>query len=84
MLLVTQVFLQSLVHSAELVRRCRWSFLTVVSVLLVLRLMSQVLVRCLMGDFLHRIRGCRVIRLQGMAFLFGRRVRVRASCLRIE
>jgi hypothetical protein len=58
MLLVTQVLAQLLVHSAVLVRRHRWSPLTVVLVLLVLRLTSQVLVHCLMGDSLHRIRGC--------------------------
>jgi hypothetical protein len=40
------------VYSAVLVRRCRWSLLTVVLVLLVLHLMSRVLIRCLMGDFL--------------------------------
>jgi hypothetical protein len=56
MLLVTQVLAQLLVHSAVLVHRCRWSPLTVVLVLLVLRLTSRVLIRCLMGDFL--LRGC--------------------------
>jgi hypothetical protein len=82
-LLVTLVFAQLLVHSVGLVHHCRWSLLTVVLVLLVLRLTSRVLTRCLMGDFLRQIHGCRAIRLQGMAFLFGRRVQVRASCLRI-
>jgi hypothetical protein len=58
MLLVTQVLAQLLVRSTVLVRRCHWSPLTVVLVLLVLRLMSWVLIRCLMGDFLHQICGC--------------------------
>jgi hypothetical protein len=84
MLLVMQVFLQLLVRSTELVRRCHWSFLTVVLVLLVLHLVSQVLVRCLMGDFLCRIHGCQVVRLQGMVFLFRCRVQVHTSCLHIE
>jgi hypothetical protein len=84
MLLVTQVLAQLLVCSAALVCRCRWSLLTVVLVLLVLRLMSWVLIRCLMGDFLRQICGCRVARLQGMVFLFERHVQVRASGWRIE
>jgi hypothetical protein len=61
MLLVTPVFVQLLVHSAELVRRCCWSFLTVVLVLLVPCPTSWVLICFLMGDFLHRIRGCWVV-----------------------
>jgi hypothetical protein len=83
MLLVTQVFAQLLVCSAGLVRRCHWSLLTVVLVLLVLRPTIRVLVRSLMGDFLRQIRGYRVVRFQGMAFLFWHRVRVRANGLRI-
>jgi hypothetical protein len=53
-----------------LVRRrwSRWSLLTWVWVLLALRLMIRVQVRCLMGGYLRRIRGCRVFRLQGMVF----------------
>jgi hypothetical protein len=70
MLLVLQVLAQLLVRSIVLVRPYRWNLLTVVSVLLVLRLTSLVLVHCLMGDFLRRIRGCRGVRLRGMAFLF--------------
>jgi hypothetical protein len=73
MLLVMSVLIQLLVRSAQLVR-CHWILLTVVLVLLVLHQTSWVLVRCLMGDFLHQIRGCQVVRLQGMVFLFGRRV----------
>jgi hypothetical protein len=69
MLLVTQVLAQLLVCSVALVSRRRWSPLTMVLVLLVLRLMSRVLVHYLMGDFLCQIRGCRDVRLQGMAFL---------------
>jgi hypothetical protein len=61
MLLVMVVFAQLLVRSVELVRRYRWSFLTVVLVLLVLRLMSRVLTCCLMGDFLCQIRGCQAV-----------------------
>jgi hypothetical protein len=57
MRLVMQVFAQLLVHSAVLVRR-HWSTLTAVLVLLVLRLTIQVLIHCLMGDFLHQIHGC--------------------------
>jgi hypothetical protein len=53
MLLVMPVFAQLLVCNTGLVRHCRWSLLTVVLVLLVLRLTILVLVRCLMGDFLH-------------------------------
>jgi hypothetical protein len=83
MLLVTQVSAHLPVRSAVLVCRCRWSFLTVVLVLLVLRPMIRVLVLCLMGDSLHQIRGYRVIQFQGMAFLFWCRVQVRASGLRI-
>jgi hypothetical protein len=51
---------------------CRWSHwspLTWVWVLSVLRpMILLLLVRCLMGDFLHRIRGYRAVRFQGMAF----------------
>jgi hypothetical protein len=53
MLLVMQVLAQLLVRSTVLVRRRRWSPLTVVLVLMVLRLMIWVLVCCLMGDSLH-------------------------------
>jgi hypothetical protein len=60
MLLVMQVLAQLLVNNAVLVRR-HWSPLTLVLVLLVLRLMTLVVVRCLMGDSLRRIRGYRVI-----------------------
>jgi hypothetical protein len=66
MLLVTQVLAQLLVSSVALVH-CHWSLLTVVLVLLVLCLMIWVLVCCLMGGFLRRIRGYQVIRFQGMA-----------------
>ena len=83
MLLVMQALAQLLVHSVVLVRRCRWSPLTVVLVLLVLRLTSQVLVHCLMGDSLRRIRGCRVLRSRGMAFLCEYRGQVRATGCRI-
>jgi hypothetical protein len=68
MLLVTQVLAQLLVHSVALVRH-HWNILTAVLVLLVLCLMSRVLVRCLMGGFLHQIRGCQVVQSQGKAFL---------------
>jgi hypothetical protein len=70
MLLVTQVLAQLLVRSAVLVCRRCWSLLIAVLVLLVLRLMSQILVHCLMEDFLRQTRGCRRVQLQGMAFLF--------------
>jgi hypothetical protein len=66
-----EVLAEYLVRIAVSVLRrwSHWSLLTWVSVLLVLRLMIQVLlVRCLMGDFLHRIRGYRAVRFQGMAF----------------
>jgi hypothetical protein len=53
MLLVMLVFVQLLVCNAGLACRCRWSLLTVVLVLLVLHPTIRVLVRCLMGDFLH-------------------------------
>jgi hypothetical protein len=36
-----------------------------------------------MGDSLHRIHGCRVLRLRGMAFLRKYRGRVHANDLRI-
>jgi hypothetical protein len=57
-----EVLAEYLVRSAALVLR-RWSPLTLVWVLLVLRLMIQVRVqvRCLMGDFLRRIRGYRAV-----------------------
>jgi hypothetical protein len=74
MLLVMLVFAQLLVCSAGLVRCCHWSLLTVVLVLLVLRPMIQVLVCCLMGDFLRRIHGYRVVRFQGTPSLFWYRV----------
>jgi hypothetical protein len=80
MLLVTQVLAQLLVHSAVLVHHHCWSPLTVALVLSVLHLTSQVLIHYLMGDSLHRIHGCRDIRLQGMVSLFGCRVQARASC----
>jgi hypothetical protein len=71
MLLVMEVLAEYLVHIVVLVLRhwsC-WSLLTWVLVLLVLRLMIQVLlVHCLMGGFLRRIRGYRAVRFQGMAF----------------
>jgi hypothetical protein len=69
MLLAMQASAQLLVCSIVLVHR-RWSPLTLVLVLLVLRLMIWVLVRCLMGDSLRRIRGYRVVQFQDMAFLF--------------
>jgi hypothetical protein len=55
-----------LVHSVALVPG-HWSPLTLVWVLLVLRLMIRVRVRCLMGDSLRQIRGYRAVRFQGMA-----------------
>jgi hypothetical protein len=73
---------EQLVCSTMLVLR-HWSPLTLVWVLWVLHLMIQVRVRCLMGDFLHRIHGCRVVRLQGMVFLFWHRGRAHATVLRI-
>jgi uncharacterized membrane protein required for colicin V production len=72
MLLVMPVFAQLLMCSVRLVRRCHWSLLTVVLVLLVLHPTIRVFVRYLMGDFLRRIRGYQVVRFQGMAFLFWR------------
>jgi hypothetical protein len=81
MLLVMQVSAHLLVCSAVLVRRCHWSPLTVVLVLLVLCPMIRVLVHCLMGDFLHQICGYRVIQFQGMASLFWCCVQVRANGL---
>jgi hypothetical protein len=77
-----EVLAEYLVRIAASVLR-RWSLLTLVWVLLVLRLMIQVRVRCLMGDFLRRIRGCRVVRFQGMAFLSWCRDQARATVLRI-
>jgi hypothetical protein len=77
-----EVLAEYLVRSAALVLR-RWSPLTWVWALLVPRLMIRAQVRCLMGDFLRRIRGCRVVRLQGMVFLFWRRGRARATVLHI-
>jgi hypothetical protein len=74
MLLVMPVFAQLLVCNAGLACRCCWSFLTVVLVLLVLHLTIWVLVHYLMGDFLRRICGYRVVQFQGMAFLFWCRV----------
>jgi hypothetical protein len=70
MLLVMEVPAERLMRIDALVLRrwSRWSLLTWVWVLLVLRLMIRVWVRCLMGGFPRRIRGCRVFRLQGMAF----------------
>jgi hypothetical protein len=61
MRLVMQVLPQLLVHSTVLAHHYHWSSLIVVSVLLALRLMIQVLARCLMGDSLHRICGYRVV-----------------------
>jgi hypothetical protein len=60
MLLVMEAPAERPVRIVALVLRrwSHWSLLTSVWVLLVLRLMIQVpLVRCLMGDFLRRIRG---------------------------
>jgi hypothetical protein len=70
MLLVMEVPAERLMRIDALVLRCwsRWSLLTWVWVLLVLRPMIRVWVRCLMGGFPRRTRGCRVFRLQGMAF----------------
>ena len=82
MLLVMQALAELPVCSIALAR-CRWSPLTLVLVLLVLRLTIQVFVRCLMGDFLCQIHEYRVIRFQGMAFLFWRHVRVCANGLHI-
>jgi hypothetical protein len=45
--------------------------------------MIRVQVRCLMGGFPRRTRGCRVVRLRGMVFLFLRRGQARATVLRI-
>jgi hypothetical protein len=60
MLLVMEVPAERLMRIAALVlrRRSRWSLLIWVWVLLALRLMIWVRVRCLMGGFLRRIRGC--------------------------
>jgi hypothetical protein len=69
MQLVMQVLAQLLMRSAVLVCR-HGSTLIKVLVLLVLCLMIQVPVCCLMGDFLHQICGCRVIRPRDMVFLF--------------
>jgi hypothetical protein len=65
-----EVLAEYLVHIAVSVLRrwSRWSILIWASVPLVLRLMIQVWVCCLMGDFLRRIRGYRAVRFQGMAF----------------
>jgi hypothetical protein len=70
MLLVMEVLAEYLVRIVALVLRrwSRWGLLTWALVLLVLRLMIQVWVRCLMGDFLRRIHGYRAVRFQGMAF----------------
>jgi 1,4-dihydroxy-2-naphthoate octaprenyltransferase len=74
MLLVTEVLAEYLMRVGGLVLRrwSRWSLLTWVWVPLVLRLMIQVRfrvrARCPMGDYLRRIRGRRVSRLQGMVF----------------
>jgi hypothetical protein len=84
MLLVMQVLAQLLVRSTVLVCRRRWSPLTVALVLMVLHLMNRVVIRCLMGDSLHRTRECQVIQPQGMAFLCGRCVQVRANGPHIE
>jgi hypothetical protein len=64
-----EVLAEYLMHSAALVLH-RWSLLTLVWVLLVLRLTIRVRVCCPMEDSLHQIRGCRVARLRGMVFLF--------------
>jgi hypothetical protein len=56
MLLVMQAPAKLPVCIVVLVHR-HWSPLTLVSVLLVLCLMTQVLAHCLMGDSLHRICG---------------------------
>jgi hypothetical protein len=53
-----EVLAQLLVRSAALVRCRQWNLLIVVLVLLALCLMIQVFACCLMGDFLHQIRGC--------------------------
>jgi hypothetical protein len=82
MLLVMQAPAELPVHIVVLVHR-HWSPLTLVLVLLVLRLMTRALVRCLMGDSLRRIRGYRAVRFQGMVFLFWRHGRARATVLRI-
>jgi hypothetical protein len=50
----------------------------------VLHLNLRLWVRGLMGDFLRRTRGCRVLRLRDMAFLSGYRDRARANGLRIR
>jgi hypothetical protein len=70
MLLVMEAPAERLMRADALVLRhwSRWSLLTWVWVLLVLRLMNWVRVRCLMGGCLRRIRGCRVFRLPGMVF----------------
>jgi hypothetical protein len=57
MLLVMQALAQLLVHSAALVRHPCWSSLSVVLVLLVLCLTSQVVTCYLMGGFLCQIHG---------------------------
>jgi hypothetical protein len=61
----------------------RLILVTVVLVGWVLHLNLRLWVRGLMGDFLRRIRGCRVLRLQDMAFSSEYRGRVRANGLRI-
>jgi hypothetical protein len=70
MLLVMEAPAERLMRIDALVLRrwSRWSLLTWVWVLLVLRPMIRVWVRCLMGGFPRRTRECRVFRLQGMAF----------------
>ena len=86
MLLVKEVPAERLMCIIALVLHhwSRWSLLIWVWVLLVLRLMTRVRVRCLMEGFLRQTRGCRVSRLQGMVFWFWRRGRARATALRIE
>jgi hypothetical protein len=71
MLLVMEAPAERPVRIVVLVLRrwSHWSPLTWVWVLSVLcPMILLLLVRCLMGDFLRRIRGYRAVRFQGMAF----------------
>jgi hypothetical protein len=63
----------------------RFCLILVMSALVgrVLRLSLRLRVRGLMGGFLRRIRGCRVLRLQGMASLSEYRGQARANDRRI-
>jgi hypothetical protein len=67
----------------RLVLRFHLILVTLVLVRQVLRLSLRLRVCGLMGGSLRRTRGCRVLRLRGMAFLSGYRGRARANDLRI-